>query len=240
MDFIKCSAAKHTFEALAYAHMMPRTSAQSRLARRSRASRDHLRKAAFAVACALALALASCGGSTKPRSAPVGAPTSGFDGAALSPRAAHGFTLSDQYGRRVSLASYRGRVVMLSFLYPTCGSVCVLIAEQIRGALDELGRAVPVLIVSAEPAADSPARVRRFLSQVSLSGRALYLSGTRAQLEPLWRAYDVRPASAGAAQFSSYAGVILIDRAGRERVLFESEELSPEALSHDVRRLEDE
>lgn len=224
--------------------MMPQTSARNRLARRSPGAPARRPGAALAAALAaltaLALALCSCGGATRAPRTTSAALAGGFDGATLSPRAARGFTLRDQYGRSVSLASYRGRVVMLSFLYPTCGSVCVLIAEQIRGALDELARPVPVLIVSAEPAAASPARVRDFLAQVSLSGRALYLSGTRAQLEPLWRAYNVRPASAGAGLFSSYAGVILIDRTGRERVLFESEELSPEALAHDVRRLEHE
>ena len=54
---------------------------------------------------------------------------------------------------------------MLAFLYSTCGATCVLIAQQIRGALDELPRPVPVLIVSADPRADTPARVKRFLAQ---------------------------------------------------------------------------
>ncbi len=205
----------------------------------------HGSHSAVALICALALVglcCCSCGGAAHARSATGGESSSGFDGAVLPARApAHGFTLTDQYGRRVSLSSYRGRVVILSFLYPTCGRVCVLIGEQIRGTLDELGSAgVPVLIVSAEPAADSRASVRRFLAEVSLTGRVLYLTGARSQLQPLWSAYRVQPASAGPEAFSSYAGVILIDRAGRERVLFEQEELSPEALTHDVRRLERE
>jgi protein SCO1 len=192
-------------------------------------------------ACALALGLCSCGGSAPARTTAASDSLSGFDGAALpAGEAPHDFVLTDQDGARVSLSQYRGRVVILSFLYPSCGSACVLIAEQIRGALDELARPVPVLIVSAEPAVDTPANVRRFLAQVSLAHRALYLGGTRAQLQPLWRAYHVQPASAGAAAFSSYAGVILLDRTGAERVLFEQEQLSPEALAHDVRKLERE
>ena len=51
-----------------------------------------------------------------------------------------------------------------------------MIAQQIRGALDELRRPVPVLLISADPAADTPARVRRFLPRVSLSGRVRYLT----------------------------------------------------------------
>ena len=48
----------------------------------------------------------------------------------------------------------------------------------------------------------------------------------------------MKPASAGPATFSSYAFVMLVDASGRERVLFESEQLTPESLSHDIRVLQ--
>jgi protein SCO1 len=142
----------------------------------------------------------------------------------------------------VSLTNYRGRVVVLTFLYTTCGDTCVVIAQQIRGALDELAeehaRQPAVLIVSADPAADTPASVARFLAQVSLAGRVQYLTGPLSRLRRIWRAYHVRPASSGRATFDEYASVLLVDALGRERVLFQSEQLTPEGISHDVGRLE--
>ena len=51
----------------------------------------------------------------------------------------------------------------------------------------------------------------------------------------MWRAYRVKPASAGADAFASYATVLLIDPQGRERVAYGSEQLTPEALAHDIR-----
>jgi protein SCO1/2 len=162
----------------------------------------------------------------------------GFDGAAIpAGRPAAGFTLTDQNGSRVSLSSYRGRVTILAFPYSTCGAACILIAEQIRGALDELGRPVPVLMISSDPRADTPASVRRFLAQTSLTGRVRYLSGSTAQLQAVWHTFHVVPASAGRASFDSAASVILLDRHGRERVIFQLEQLTPEALAHDVRKL---
>jgi protein SCO1/2 len=166
-------------------------------------------------------------------------PASAFAGAALPANiTAPPFTLRDQEGRDVSLAQYRGHVVVLTFLYPTCGAPCVLIAQQIRGALDELDARVPVLIVSADPTSGSPARVRRFLSEAALSGRAQFLSGTPAVLRRVWTAYGVKPASAGSRVFDEYASVLLIDPSGSERVVFESEQLTPESLSHDIQLLE--
>jgi protein SCO1/2 len=178
----------------------------------------------------------STSGSSATESGPAGA--SGFDGAALpSGVSAPTFSLRDQAGAPVSLAAYRGRVVIVAFLYSSCGSPCVVIAQQIRGALDELGRPVPVLVISADPAADSPASVERFLRRVSLSGRVRWLSGSRAQLRPIWHAFRVLPASAGHAAFARSASVLLIDRRGMERVIYQLEQLTPEALSHDLRKL---
>jgi protein SCO1 len=207
--------------------------------------RTHLRHVLATRAAAASIALAigvivGCSASNSSAPSP-SAPSSssGFDGALLPAGAvAHGFTLTDQRGRPVSLRDYRGRVTMLTFLYTTCRSACMLIAQQIRGALDELGPGVAALAVSVDPAADSPAHVRAFLQGASLNGRLEYLSGSRAQLEKVWRAYGVVPASAGENAYARTAPVLLLDREGRERVLFELEQLTPESLAHDARKIE--
>jgi protein SCO1 len=193
------------------------------------------------------VALAGCSGgsSSSSSTASAGSPTSipgvgGFDGAAIPPGAPlRDFTLTDQRGARVSLSSYRGKVTILAFPYTTCGDACVVIAEQIRGALDELGKAVPVLLISADPQADTRARIAQFLARTSLSGRVQYLNGSPAQLRAVWRSLRVVPASAGKAAFESSASVFLLDREGRERVIFQLEQLTPEALAHDVRKLDE-
>ena len=209
--------------------------------------------AALALGLALACLASGCGSSgsgtaATSNSTPGAAQTpssSGFDGAALptgagAPAPAN-FTLRDLTGdgAPVSLSSYRGRVTIVAFPYSTCGATCVVIAQQIRGALDELAQPVPVLLISADPSTDTPARARSFLAHASLGGRASYLSGSRAQLRAVWRSFRVVPASAGRAAFDRSASVFLLDRTGRERVIYQLEQLTPEALSHDIRKLLD-
>jgi protein SCO1 len=194
---------------------------------------------ALALAIAASLGGSSGHGSTSTEASHGAASTSGFDGAALPAGViAPAFTLTDQNGHSVSLAESRGQVTILTFLYSTCGPTCVVIAQQIRGALDELPHPIPVLIVSADPAADTPAGVRRFLAEASLAGRVRYLSGPPSQLRPIWRAYRVAPASAGRSAFARSASVLLLDGRGHERVLFQLEQLTPESLAHDIRRLQ--
>jgi protein SCO1/2 len=206
-------------------------------------------RAAALAATALALAaLAGCStggsGGTSTAASAGGPSATGFDGALLpGGLRPYAFTLTDQYGRRVSLRALRGRVVVLAFLYTSSTTTAPLIAQQIRGALDELEphtSGVSALAVSVDPAADTPAHVRAFLRASALTGRLAYLTGSLAQLRPIWRAYHVVPASAGPRAYEESASVVLLDRAGAARVEFPLEELTPEALAHDVRKLESE
>ena len=161
---------------------------------------------------------------------------SGFAGSLRPAIPPQDFTLRDEAGRRVSLADYRGRVTVLTFLYTSCEDTCPVTATTIRGALDDLGHDVPALAVSVDPANDTERSARRFLSARRLSGgRMRFLLGDRAQLAPVWKAYGIRPQGE---EFEHSAYVLLIDRAGRQRVSFPVARLTSEGLVHDIRRLE--
>ena len=151
--------------------------------RRSRALLLGAVALAVALVAALVLVIAGANGGSKGSGAPgAGAPglagASGFAGAALpQPPPASGFTLADTAGRPVSLSALRGKVVVLAFLSSACGRTCVLIAQQIRGALDELTTPAPALLVSVDPTADTPARRDAFLQAVSLRNRRAFCPG---------------------------------------------------------------
>jgi len=159
----------------------------------------------------------------------------GFDGGALPAgvRAAD-FRLRDQDGRLATMRAYRGRAVVVTFMYSTCPDVCPLTAQQIRGALDLLGRPVPVLAISVDPVGDTPAHVRAFLSRQHMAGRMRYLTGTSTQLAPVWRAYGIQPQTATS---THTADTVLVDARGMQRVGYLASQLTPEALAHDLRAL---
>jgi protein SCO1 len=184
-----------------------------------------------AVAAVAGVFIASRG--DDPDAVAVGA--SGWAGFVRPPGAnAPDFALRDQDGRRVTMAGYRGRPVAVTFVYSTCEDTCPALVDQVRGALDVTGLDVPLLAVSVDPANDTPARARRFLNERRMTGRARFLLGSRAELTPVWKRYGVQPQT-GALEHS--ATVVLVDRDGRQRVGFPYDQLTPEALAHDLRRL---
>jgi protein SCO1 len=173
---------------------------------------------------------------TKPDSAN-GVGADGFAGALSSPDIpVRDFRLRDQDARPASLREYRGRVVVLTFMYSTCQDTCPVTAQTIRGALDQVGHDVPVLAVSVDPANDTRDTAERFLVKQGLSaGRMRFLLGTRAQLAPIWNAYGIRPQGNG---FEHTAYVAVLDQTGRQRVAFPVDHLTDRDLAHDIRRLE--
>jgi cytochrome oxidase Cu insertion factor (SCO1/SenC/PrrC family) len=133
------------------------------------------------------------------------------------------FTLTDQNGRPVSLASLRGKVVLLTFLDPVCTSDCPQIAQEFKGADQVLGasaRRVELVAIVANPLYHSLAYTRAFDIQERMTGvpNWLYLTGSLAQLEQAWKNYAV------AAQILPAGGMIahsdiayVIDASGHTR-----------------------
>jgi protein SCO1/2 len=161
--------------------------------------------------------------------------TTGWAGFVRPPGAtAPDFALRDQDGEPVSMDEYRGRPVAVTFVYSTCEDTCPALVDQVRGALDDTGADVPLLAISVDPANDTPARAKRFLAERRMTGRARFVLGTEAQLAPVWKGYGVQPEEG---DLDHTSGVVLVDGAGRQRVGFPHDQLTPEALGHDLQRL---
>ena len=159
----------------------------------------------------------------------------GWEGSLRPPEARlPDFALRDQDGETVTAASLRGRPVVVTFIYSTCEDTCPGQVQSIRGALDDLGRDVPVIGVSVDPANDTPPRARAFVLEQSMTGRMDFLLGSRAALARLWDAFGIAPQRHGR-DHSAYT--VVVDAQGRQRVGFPVSQLTPRRLAHDLARL---
>lgn len=163
-----------------------------------------------------------------------------FDGPTIThPRRPPDFALYDQQRHRVELYALHGKVVLLTFLYTHCLDVCPLTAARLNAALALLGPArsqVRVIAVSVDPKGDTPASVRTFVRSHRLRPEFRYLTGTRRLLAPIWQAYGVTSTAQGGDHVDHTLYTLLIDRAGRGRVLYDSTATSRN-IAHDLRIL---
>ncbi len=162
----------------------------------------------------------------------------------VGPRISHpartpDFALRDQNGHLLRLSAQRGKVVVLTFLYTHCPDLCPLTAVHIDEAVSRLGAkrtGVTVLAVSVDPKGDTPSAVRGFVRSHRLGQEFHYLTGSRRILAPLWQKYDVKSVSVGGADPDHTLYVLLLDRSGKTRVLFDATATS-KAMAHDLRLL---
>jgi cytochrome oxidase Cu insertion factor (SCO1/SenC/PrrC family) len=136
---------------------------------------------------------------------------------------APGFTLTDQDGRTVSLASLRGKVVLMTFLDPVCTTDCPIIGQEFREAGVLLGSqdsGVELVAVVANPTYRSTAFTRAFDREEGLDQvpNWRYLTGSLGQLGAVWRQYGITVENLPAGAMSAHNDLaVVIDRSGRIR-----------------------
>lgn len=109
-------------------------------------------------------------------------------------RAAPDFTLTDQFGRRVSLSSFRGKVVLVAFTDSECTTVCPLTTQAMVDAKAMLGPAasrVQLLGIDANPEATSIRTVASYSRLHGMMRSWKFLTGSLPQLKRVWHDYGI-------------------------------------------------
>jgi protein SCO1 len=170
------------------------------------------------------------------------APGSGYLGTLTLPaRQAPAIDLRNYHGKQVTLAQYRGKAVLVTFLYANCPDVCPLIASNLRVALNMLGSRASqaqVLAVSVDPRADTPATVAKFLRAHEMLGRMQYLIGSSTELARTWSAWSVgSKREVGQPQLVAHSALVYgISASGKLTTVYPAT-FEPSEIAHDVPKL---
>jgi cytochrome oxidase Cu insertion factor (SCO1/SenC/PrrC family) len=133
------------------------------------------------------------------------------------------FQLTNQNSQPVSLASLRGKVVLMTFLDPVCTSDCPIIGAEFKEAGVLLGAAdkhVELVAVVANPTYRSVAFTQAFDREEGLNSvpNWLYLTGSLSQLGQVWRQYGITVENLPAGAMSAHNDLaVVIDRTGHIR-----------------------
>ena len=118
-----------------------------------------------------------------------------YSGGTVSPiTAAPELGLHTWNGKDVRIGDYRGKAVLVTFVYTSCPDVCPLIVDNLVRVMERLGpdaKRLQIVSVSVDPEGDTPAKVKRFLKARRAIGRVDYLIGSRRQLEGAWARWGI-------------------------------------------------
>lgn len=152
------------------------------------------------------------------------------------------FKLTNDLGKPVTGADYRGKVVLLYFGYTHCPDVCPLTLAQLHVVMQRLGPLaddVRILFVSVDPARDTPKIMHAYVN--AFDSHAIGLTGTPRATEALSKryrsAFTREPSSPdGNYEVSHSSAIYVFDREGKARLLA-TPSASHDDLFHDLKLL---
>jgi protein SCO1/2 len=144
-------------------------------------------------------------------------------------------------GSRFQLSAMRGEIVLIFFGYTSCPDVCPTTLAELNLALSELNAddlaRVKVVFITVDPDRDTSERAQEYVNQFNAA--FIGLSGTQAELEPVWQGYGVYREIVNGTSAAGYvvdhtARVTLIDGQGNMRVSL-GFDMPVEDIVHDLK-----
>jgi protein SCO1/2 len=127
--------------------------------------------------------------------------------------------LAGSDGKPLSLASYRGKVVLLAFGYTNCGDVCPITLATLAGVRRKLGDAagdVQVVYVTVDPERDNAGQMSKYLR--NFDPTFVGGVGTIAQIEAAEKSYGISVSRKvypdGKYTIGHSSSIYIIDRGG--------------------------
>jgi protein SCO1 len=186
-------------------------------------------------------ALLVLGGSSGSKPKTASAEGAKFDAAGLLQpvRQAPALSLHNYLGEPVNIDSFRGKAVLVTFIYTHCPDVCPLITSNLRVAQSLMGAAtaskVQMIAVSVDPRGDTRKAVAAFLAHHQMTGRMLYLTGNVHELASVWKAWGVgSERDAQRPEFVNHSGLVYGITASGKRLTIYASSFLPAEIAHDV------
>jgi len=138
---------------------------------------------------------------------------------------APGFTLTDQNGHTLSLASLHGKVVVLQFMDPHCTDICPIVSAEFVKAYHDLGPLASKVVFAAVNVNAYHAQVQDMAKytraqQLNTIPSWHFFTGPVAALKSVWRGYNIQVYAPNPnADVQHTSAVYFIDPQGRERYL---------------------
>ncbi len=150
-------------------------------------------------------------------------------------------TLLDQHGHDVTLASLKGRPVLIDFIYTTCPGPCPLMTARMAAVAKllgpKLGRQVTFVSITIDPEHDHPVELEKYAREFKADEAGwLFLTGTPAQIDHVLALYHLRSGRNPDGTISHSAASFLLGPDGHQVRQYQPLEVKASAVVADIER----
>jgi protein SCO1/2 len=150
-------------------------------------------------------------------------------------------SLIDQHGSAVSLASLKGKPVLIDFIYTSCASTCpVLTAKMVsvaRALGPALGANVTMVSITLDPEHDSPAQLASYAKSRGADANGwLFLTGKPAQIDQVLAQFKLRRMHESDGSIMHSVSAFLLGPDGHQIRQYNALDVSAAAVAADVDR----
>jgi protein SCO1 len=150
-------------------------------------------------------------------------------------------TLIDQNGQNVSLASLKGKPVLVDFIYTSCPGPCLVLTSRMRAVADRLGPAlgkdVRLVSITVDPEHDHPKQLREYakIQGADVNGW-LFLTGTPNEIDDTLGHFQLIRHREADGTVDHVLEFFLVGADGRALLEYLGEKVDPERIAEDVTR----
>jgi protein SCO1/2 len=150
-------------------------------------------------------------------------------------------SLIDQHGSAVSLASLKGKPVLIDFIYTSCASTCPMLTAKMAAIAHQLGPAlgadVTIVSISLDPEHDTPAELAKYAKSHDANEPGwIFLTGSPAQIDQVLDAFKLRRTREGDGTITHSISAFLLGPDGHQLRQYNALDVSPDSVAADVDR----
>ncbi len=150
-------------------------------------------------------------------------------------------SLIDQHGASVSLASLKGKPVLIDFIYTSCGSTCPMLTAKMAGIAHALGPAlgadVRIVSITLDPEHDSPAELAKYAKSHDADDNGwIFLTGPPAKIDQVLALFNLRRTRESDGSITHSIEAFLLGPDGHQVRQYNALDVSADAVVADVDR----
>ena len=150
-------------------------------------------------------------------------------------------SLIDQHGSTVSLASLKGKPVLIDFIYTSCASTCPMLTAKMAAIAHQLGPAlgadVKIVSITLDPEHDNPAELAKYAKSHGADGAGwIFLTGPPAKIDQVLALFKLRRMREDNGTITHSVSAFLLGPDGHQVRQYNALDVSPESVVADVDR----